>query len=1752
MNEFKEKLSGLSKEEKQILLSTIKENGEEYNVYPLSFEQSRMWYLYNLDNKNPYYNVSFMITLYGGINLQVIEKVLKTIMIKQRILNSKIVFFEGEAFQYILDNPCVELSLESIYSKDIAIDRIKQNHNKPFDLENEIPIRFNLYCYNTDKYILSICVHHMYIDGWSMALFYNEFKNLYVNYSREYNYNAQINQVQYYDYIKKQLENNYDCQKKYWKEKLKDASFNLNLPYSYPRELNENTKSGYKNHFIYNKKQIEKICKELKISVFSFFLSIYYLTLNKCCKQDNITVGAPVLNRNSQDLSTVIGFFSNSIPINIKLDKSEKIVDFFKKVNHYVLESLDNSDLPFNDIVNLVNAKSNFQNNPIFQTVFSFHNNKLICENIEEEVLDVVMSLNSLQDTDNVQFDLLCTIIEEKEKYKLSFDYKEALFSEDRIQNIVNIYEALVKEILDNEQSTIDFYLNKKELILYKDETLNLQLEKYKDIIMKNNNDIIFCDLQFYKSIMTVYYISNKNIDNNYFVEQLQKYISSYVVSLKLNSLPLNSSGELAIANLSNKFEVFHDNTIKVIDKFKTNYPNIEMSIEYYKDECRDNYYKIKDLIDVESLTEFSNKGFENVKSSVSSVSNELSLLLGDDIKEYPYKTLAQVLLCLEEENKNKNITTINFNNIRNNFSYQQLLDNAKNVANNLKQYGLKKSDKVILEINNLDEFVKVFWGCILAGATIIPLDIPKDYKFEKTSSFTNRFINIYNLTEKPLIIADSILKKEIDALDCINSNQVISSLSLLSVNSNMFEQVNIDESDIALILFTSGSTGIPKGVKLSHRNIIKRSQATILFNNFNNTEISLNWMPLSHVGGIVMFHILDVVNRSEQIQVETSEILQNPVKWLELLEEFKVTNTWAPNFAYGLILEQKDTVRKMNLSLEHLKFILNGGEAINFNACNEFMMLLADKKLRYSAMKPSWGMTETSSGVLFSDNFGKLIYRNSVSVGSPIAGVKARIIDENGKLVPKGEIGILQISGETINQGYYKNPKENEKTFTKDNWFDTGDFAIIKSDEIVITGRAKDIVIVNGVNVSCLEIEKDLEEIQEIQTGTVACTSIKNEETNRDEVCIFYGENNIAQRELLKEKISLRIMKNYGFTYEYLVPVKPNEIPRTSIGKIDKNKLLVALNQGELYSIAFQKSKYIPKWFAKSEFVRSEIIKCEVNKKDINIFAYNEDQSYVDDIIGILKKNDWNYNKLIFNEANFKVDFKNYNLYISSCEGNCDFNSILHEMDQIKSILNNASQDNNNFKIINLIVLLNKNCNYNSILQGYCSSLPLEYKNVHIKCVIIDKSKDKFDYILNEFSDMENLFRKISIVKYEEGKRYLEVLKKQDVLLDKNKKIFFESQKTYVVLGGLGGIGLSICDMLLKNYKCKLIIIGKTKLSDSPEKTARLKKMQEVGYIDYYDVDIKKRGQLKNVLDNIYRSHSNIKGIINLIGEEKSVVHFDEENRFLVRNLNSDDMKNIAAARFYSINDINEFLLDKNSIDVIAFSSVTAFFGGYTYSIYSAISKYWFDYEFQNNKNNYYVFAWSKWDSIGMSEGESMNEKLATEKAGYNVLDIKSGLCSLNALLARNIKKSIIGLDLDNQFLSSYRNIEENIDNIKTNIFYDLNKKIEDIQDENITFIKKEDYVKDLSETITETELVILKIWQKVLGNYDIKINDKFFNVGGNSLKSIKLISEINDALGCELSIMDLFRYSSVKEIADYLNNNNYLNQDDVVIVNI
>ncbi|MEO8309480.1 MAG: AMP-binding protein, partial [Pseudomonadota bacterium] len=498
----------------------------------------------------------------------------------------------------------------------------------------------------------------------------------------------------------------------------------------------------------------------------------------------------------------------------------------------------------------------------------------------------------------------------------------------------------------------------------------------------------------------------------------------------------------------------------------------------------------------------------------------------------------------------------------------------------------------LILLLNNNEQFIDAFWAAILGGIIPVPVAIGI------SDEHRHKLLRIARKLGKPFIYTDRKTLERAGQFatqsDDVAARDTFSELrprAFLVEDLTDLSRPGVEHpaspDDTAFIQFSSGSTSDPKGVVLTHANLMAHDESVRRVAGFNENDVSLSWMPLTHDMGLIGFHLVMFSNRVNMHLMPTELFVRRPLLWLNIASEIRATLLCSPNFGYRHYLKVLGDRSPGNLDLSCVRLIFNGAEPISVELCEEFVARMAALGLKRNAMYPVYGLAEASLAASFppvARPFRTLLLNRHrmgvgdtaevvveggrdalalVSVGAPIPGCDLRIAGHDDAALPDGRIGHILMRGGNVTRGYFEDPEVNAATFTADGWLRTGDLGLMKDGELYITGRAKEIIFVNGQNYYPHDLEAIAQQAPDMELGKVVVAGVRPPGAETDQLTVFVlHRGDLAGFSGLAATISRLISEQAGLEVAQVVPVK--RIPKTTSGKIQRHLLEQQLLDGE------------------------------------------------------------------------------------------------------------------------------------------------------------------------------------------------------------------------------------------------------------------------------------------------------------------------------------------------------------------------------------------------------------------------------------------------------------------------------------------------------------------------------------------------------------------------------------------------------------
>ncbi|HYG22344.1 MAG TPA: condensation domain-containing protein [Verrucomicrobiae bacterium] len=523
--------------------------------------------------------------------------------------------------------------------------------------------------------------------------------------------------------------------------------------------------------------------------------------------------------------------------------------------------------------------------------------------------------------------------------------------------------------------------------------------------------------------------------------------------------------------------------------------------------------------------------------------------------------------------------------------SYREILQRARRILAGLQREGLKPGSRALLQVDSLEDHFPTFWGCVLGG--IVPTTVAIAPTYTQRNGVVDKLANAWQLLDQPVIITTERLKPEVQGLAAIASMPGMRTFSVQQLVRCDAEATPhaVKPDDIAFIQLSSGSTGVPKCIQEKHSSIIAHIHSSAAFNRYSTDDITVNWLPFDHVVPILTFHLKDTYLGCQQVHAPASLVLGEPLRWLDLLDRFRATHTWAPNFGFKLISDQLARVTNRCWDLSSVRFFMNAGEQVTMPVVREFLKATAPFGVRESAMQPAFGMAEVCTCMTYANSFGVMSgarrYAKTslsgdlqetlsesgdsvefVSLGTVTPGIAMRIANEKNEALRENQIGRLQIKGPVVTPGYYHNPAANEEAFVGDDWFNTGDLGFIADRELFLTGREKEMIIIRGAKYYCYEVEDVVNSIPGVEPTYAATCGTSDPETGTETLAVFFVPAAAADVKALAQSIRRRVTATLGITPGFVVPLTRETFPKTTSGKIQRTHLKKALEAGSFAEV--------------------------------------------------------------------------------------------------------------------------------------------------------------------------------------------------------------------------------------------------------------------------------------------------------------------------------------------------------------------------------------------------------------------------------------------------------------------------------------------------------------------------------------------------------------------------------------------------------
>lgn len=507
--------------------------------------------------------------------------------------------------------------------------------------------------------------------------------------------------------------------------------------------------------------------------------------------------------------------------------------------------------------------------------------------------------------------------------------------------------------------------------------------------------------------------------------------------------------------------------------------------------------------------------------------------------------------------------------------------------ARRLMGLGLKRGERVGMVLAQPMDFVVSFFACLYAGLVPVPMYPP--LSFGKLDAWADGALGILQNAEASLLLTDAqlqaVLWQVVPKAKTLKDLLTVEKLDQKPAADGPLPVVGAD--DLCFLQYTSGSTSAPKGVMVTHGNLAANAWV-VAKEGMNLTEWTdkcVCWLPLYHDMGLIGFVVTPMFVGAQSIFVPTLLFVKRPNIWMKVMSDQKAHHSFGPNFAFALAARKATDEDLAQWDLSNVRVLGCGAEPIHADTMALFEARMSKAGIRPGTVMPAYGMAEATLAMTFHERNAPLkvktldgeIFRSEgrvvapqddevvlgfVSCGKTFSGHAVGVSDADGNLLGEDQEGELLFRGPSVTQGYWRNPEATEECFRADGWLRTGDLGFIHDGEVYITGRCKDLIILNGRNHHPTTIEWAVGEVDGVRKGNVVAFSVPGEES---EVLVLVCETRPNPPEGTAEAVAAAVAEQLSLKVHEVVLLAAGQLPKTSSGKLQRRKTRQQYLSGEL-----------------------------------------------------------------------------------------------------------------------------------------------------------------------------------------------------------------------------------------------------------------------------------------------------------------------------------------------------------------------------------------------------------------------------------------------------------------------------------------------------------------------------------------------------------------------------------------------------------
>ncbi len=525
-----------------------------------------------------------------------------------------------------------------------------------------------------------------------------------------------------------------------------------------------------------------------------------------------------------------------------------------------------------------------------------------------------------------------------------------------------------------------------------------------------------------------------------------------------------------------------------------------------------------------------------------------------------PFRRGGFTSLCAALDYAARGETGLNFFDARgrllSNLPYHEIRTRAQTFARRLIGAGIARGERLLIIADTWPGFCVAFFGAQYAGVLPVPVSVPVGLG-AKASYIEQLSRQITAAGAIGVVAPDELAAYATTAARGTTARLAGSMSTFEALPDPQVELRPLSRGEQCYVQFSSGSTRAPMGVDIRQDQLMANIDGSIGRQELNECDSGVSWLPLYHDMGLIGFILAPMCAQRSVDLLAPRDFARRPTQWLSLISRRRATITYSPSFGYDLVARRAQTQMPADIDLSSLKLAGVGADLIQAPVLQRFAETFAAAGFDARAFLPSYGMAELCVGLSFGRRFGgfkidKSGHRDFVVCGQALPGHRIEIRDESGAAVSERKVGRLFVQGPSVMPGYFGEPEASARVL-KDGWLDTGDLGYWSDGEIVVTGRAKDLIIVNGRNIWPQDIEWAIEALPRLRQGDACAFSVESGGGEEVVVLVMSYMGDAAELDALTGSIRQTVKETAGVDCRIELISRKFGLPLTSSGKLSR-----------------------------------------------------------------------------------------------------------------------------------------------------------------------------------------------------------------------------------------------------------------------------------------------------------------------------------------------------------------------------------------------------------------------------------------------------------------------------------------------------------------------------------------------------------------------------------------------------------------------